>query len=125
MSNVSTLQDSGSFSNAPSSSVGLTAFTLGSYELKIFYTAHWTATNFEPRWYSMFTGNCYREVSTIVKVRYTLLESWDFEDNTAVYGHIGNFFQETVPSTMLGRGKAFKISGELFETYDLKVDQKL
>lgn len=126
LAQVPYLQMSGIISAAPGSRVGqLSSKTLGSYGLSIRYEAPWKATPWRTGFRSFFTGRCYREVSSTVRVDFELLTDWNFQPNRN-YSWFKNLTGETIPGWIAGaRGTPadFMISGSLSETYNLTVEQ--
>src|SRR5690606_20849239 len=126
LENVPNNQATGNFQSGANSFVGqLDSMTLGSYGLSLTYDATWNAGPWKKRWHSFITGSCYREVSTNVTVNFNLYTDWNFKWNPQ-YGWFKNITRETIPGWIAGaRGTPadFYISGNLSETYNLKIEQ--
>jgi RHS repeat-associated protein len=126
LKNVPKNQTTGNIQSAPGSFVGqLNSETLGSYGLSLTYNATWNAGPWKKRWLSFISGSCYREVTTNVTVDYSLYADWNFHWNSQ-YNWFENVTREVIPGWIAGaRGNPadFHISGNLSETYNLKVDQ--
>lgn len=126
LKNVPKNQTTGNIQSAPGSFVGqLNSETLGSYGLSLTYNATWNAGPWKKRWHSFISGSCYREVTTNVTVDYSLYADWNFHWNSQ-YNWFENVTREVIPGWIAGaRGNPadFHISGNLSETYNLKVEQ--
>ncbi|MDW8350256.1 MAG: hypothetical protein RML49_08405, partial [Verrucomicrobiae bacterium] len=126
LENVPKNQTTGAIQSAPGSFVGqLNSKTLGSYGLSLEYNATWNAGPWKERWHSFISGSRYREVSIDVTVNYSLHADWNFHWNPR-YNWFENVTREVIPGWIAGaRGNPadFHISGNLSETYNLKVEQ--